>query len=149
MHTHAIQIADNCIFDGCMRVARRGTGCVRFCYVPPGSRTPRRYHCQPDQAWADLRDQADRSLINPADLPALRALAAARIRPEFTSARYGMPGYAQLALGCATEIARGADDGSELGAFHDLFQPQREDNLTERLAEFSPAATDAGIIYVT
>jgi len=149
VHTHAIQIADNCIFDGCMRVARRGTGCVRFCYVPPGSRTPRRYHCQPDQAWADLRDQADRSLINPADLPALRALAAARIRPEFTSARYGMPGYAQLALGCATEIARGADDGSELGAFHDLFQPQREDNLTERLAEFSPAATDAGIIYVT
>ena len=46
-------------------------------------------------------------------------------------------------------VRRGADDGSELGTFHDLFQPQREDNLSERLAEFSPAATDAGIIYVT
>jgi len=149
VHAHAIQIADSCIFDGCVRVARRGAGCVRFCYVPPGSRTPRRYHCQPDQAWADLRDQAERGLIDIADLPALRALAATRIRPEFTSVRYGTPAYGQLATGCATEITRGADDGSELGAFHDLFQPQREDNLSERLAEFSPAATDAGIIYVT
>jgi hypothetical protein len=149
VHTHAIQIAANTIFGGNVRVARRGTGCVRFCYVPPGSRTPQRYHCQPDQAWADLRDQAERGVINAADLPALRALAAARISPEFTSARYGTPAYAQLAARCAAEITRGADDGAELGAFHDLFQPQREDNLNERLTEFSPAGTDAGIVYVT
>lgn len=149
IHADAIQIADNAIFDGHVRVARRGIGCMRFCYVPPGSRTSRRYECQPDQVWADLRDQADRGLIDAADLPALRALAATRVRPEFTSTQYGTPAYAQLAAGCATEITRGADDGAELGAFHDLFQPQREDNLTERLAEFSPAGTDAGVVYVT
>ena len=149
IHAHAIETADNSIFDGCVRVARRGIGCMRFCYVPPGSRTPRRYHCQPDQAWAGLRAQAERGVIDPADLAALQALAAARIRPEFTSARYGTPAYAQLAAGCAAEITRGADDGSEMGAFHDLFQPQRSDNLDQRLAEFSPAGADAGVIYVT
>jgi len=122
---------------------------MRFCYVPPGSRTPRRYHCQPDRVWADLRDEVRRGVLDPAGLPALQALAATRVRPEFTSVRYGTPAYAQLAAGCAAEISRGADDGSELGAFHDLFQPQRADNLSQRLAEFSPAGADAGIIYVT
>lgn len=147
--THGIEMAENSIFDGVVKVARRGAGCVRFCYVPPGSRTPRRYHCQPDQAWADLRTAAERGLVSPADLPALRALAAARIVPEFTDRRYGTPGYAQLATGSATEITRGAEDGSELGAFHDLFQPQREDNLLARLAEFSPAGADAAIVFVS
>jgi hypothetical protein len=67
----------------------------------------------------------------------------------FTSTRYGTPGYGQLAIGCAPEIAGGAEDGAEMGAFHDLFQPQREDNLITRLAEFSPVGTDVGVIYIT
>jgi hypothetical protein len=120
VHAHAIQIASETIFDGRVNVARRGVGCVRFSYLPPGSRTPRRYQSQSEQ-----------------------------VRPAFTSTRYGTPGYGQLATGCAPEIARGAEDGAEMGAFHDLFQPQREDNLTTRLAEFSPAGTDVGITYVT
>jgi hypothetical protein len=120
VHAHAIQIASETIFDGLVSVARRGAGCLRFSYVPPGSRTPRRYQCQSDQ-----------------------------VRPAFTSTRYGTPGYGQLAADCAPEIARGAEDGAEMGAFHDLFQPQREDNLVTRLAEFSPAGTDVGMIYVT
>jgi hypothetical protein len=69
--------------------------------------------------------------------------------PAFTSTRYGTPGYGQLAIGCRPEIARGAEDGAEMGAFHDLFQPQREDNLITRLAEFSPADSDVGIVYIT
>jgi hypothetical protein len=120
VHAHAIVIASQAIFDGRVNVARRGVGCLRFSYLPPGSRTPRRYQCQ-------------------SDLP----------RPAFTSTRYGAPGYGQLAPGCGPRIARGARDGAEMGAFHDLFQPQREDNLVARLAEFSPAGTDAGIIYIT
>jgi hypothetical protein len=120
VHAHAIQIASETIFDGRVNVARRGVGCVRFSYVPTGSRTPRRYQSQSDQ-----------------------------VRPAFTSTRYGTPGYGQLAAACAPEIARGAEDGAEMGAFHDLFQPQREDNLITRLAEFSPAGADVGIVYVT
>jgi hypothetical protein len=69
--------------------------------------------------------------------------------PRFTSTRYGTPGYAQLALGCPDEIRRGAEDSSEMGAFHDLFQPQREDNLRLRLDEYTPAGSDAGILFAT
>ena len=36
-----------------------------------------------------------------------------------------------------------------MGAFHDLFQPQRLDNLVLRLAEYTPAGCDAGIVIVT
>ena len=71
----------------------------------------------------------------------------ARVRPQFTSMRYGTPAYAQLALTCADEIRRGADDESEMGAFHDLFQPQRDANLRARLDEYTPAGMDVGILF--
>jgi hypothetical protein len=35
-----------------------------------------------------------------------------------------------------------------MGVFHDLFQPQREANLRARLDDYTPAGTEAGIIYV-
>jgi hypothetical protein len=142
---HAIESANDCIFMGCVNVARRQLGCMRFCYVPYGCRTPRRYHCQPDlvaQVVLDAFPDAAR-----------RAIATAserlRVRPQFTSSRYGSPAYAQLGFDCASEITRGAEDESELGAFHDLFQPQREANLAARLEEFTPASMDAGIVFVT
>jgi hypothetical protein len=146
--THAVQLAEDTIFDGTLHVARRGVGCLRFCWVPPGSRTPRRYHCQPDLVWADLRRQAERGDLDPADLPHWRDIEVRRLEPQFTSRRYGTAAYGQLALACAPEITRGAESGSEMGAFHDLFQPQRADNLRARLAELSPAGTDAGVVYV-
>ncbi|MHC3474707.1 hypothetical protein ACYF6T_39275 [Streptomyces sp. 7R007] len=71
------------------------------------------------------------------------------VRPLFDAVRYGTPWYAQLADRCPPQIRRGADDGGELGAFHDLYRPQREDGLRARLAEYAPAGTDAGIRYVT
>lgn len=127
VHTHAVQIAENSIFTGPVNVARRQVGCMRFSYVPHGSRTPRRFRCVPDR-----------------ERPGTRML-----RPVFTSERYGTPAYAQLAAGCPDAIGRGADDGGELGAFHDLYQPQRTDSLRARLAEYTPAGTDAGIFFVT
>ncbi len=69
--------------------------------------------------------------------------------PRFTSVRYGTPGYAQLASDCAVEITRGASDEAEMGAFHDLYQPQRDGNLAARIAEYTPAGTDAGVIHAT
>jgi hypothetical protein len=71
------------------------------------------------------------------------------VRPQFTSLRYGAPTYCQLSESCAVEIARGADDESEMGAFHDLFQPQRAANLIARVNEHVPAGSDAGIIYAS
>ncbi len=69
--------------------------------------------------------------------------------PQFNAVRYGASTYCQLAAACADEIKRGADDESELGVFHDLFQPQREANLHARLDEYTPAQTDAGIIFAS
>jgi hypothetical protein len=70
------------------------------------------------------------------------------VKPLFTSLRYSHAAYGQLTLNCAEEIRRGADDESEMGVFHDLFQPQRAENLRARLDEFTPAGMETGIIYV-
>lgn len=109
-----------------VRAERRQEGCVRFSYVPPGSRVPRRSHCQP---------------ATPAD--------AARVRPMLDSIRLGDPEYARLSLKCADEIRRGADDGSEMGAFCELTQPPREDHLRARLQEYLRFGLEAGIVYAT
>jgi hypothetical protein len=58
IQTHAIDLAENSIFCGKITVARRQRGCMRFCYVTPGSRTPVRYHCQPDLVEQAVRAQA-------------------------------------------------------------------------------------------
>ncbi|MFE6802187.1 hypothetical protein ACFVEN_10930 [Streptomyces sp. NPDC057681] len=123
VHTHAVEIAENSVFTGKLQVARRGIGCLRYSYVPAGSRTPRRHRCRPD--------------LTPG------------VQPLFAAVRYGTPWYGQLADSCPEEIRRGADDGAEMGAFHDLYRPQREDGLRARLAEYTPAGTDAGIFFVT
>ena len=143
--THAIMLAENSIFEGRVKVARRQQGCMRFCYVTPGSRTPRRYRCQPDLVEKQARDEHP----NPAEQEQAIAQERLRVRPQFNSMRYGTPTYCQLALTCAEEIRRGADDESEMGAFHDLFQPQREANLLARLEEYTPAGMDAGIIFAS
>jgi hypothetical protein len=140
---HAIELAENSIFMGCLNVARRQLGCMRFCYVPPGCRTPKRYHCQPDLVTQAIQQKEK----DPAKQSAAIAAARLRVRPQFTSIRYGSPGYAQLALTCAEEIVRGADHESEMGVFHDLFQPQRHANLAARLEEYAPAGMDVGIIF--
>jgi len=122
---------------------------MRFCYVPDGSRTPPRYSCQPDLVEAAVRDAFRRGELDAAARDSALRREEHRVRPQFESVRYGTPQYCRLAETCAPEIARGADDESELGAFHDLFQPQRETNLETRLAEFTPAGSDAAIIFVT
>lgn len=150
---HSIDLAENTIFNGVVTTARRQQGCVRFCYVPtPQSRTPRRYNCQPDLVEASvtqtLRDTAAHPPTN-AELEAARQRERDRVRPQFNSIRYSTPAYCQLSHTCAEEIKRGADDESEIGAFHDLFQPQRDANLRARLDEYTPSGMETGIIYVS
>ncbi len=156
--THAIDLAENSIFDGLIRVAHRQRGCMRFCYVRmPGSRTPRRYNCQPDLVEQAIETELRQAVQqqDPAAQPDQAELEAAkererdRVRPQFNSTRYGTPTYCQLAHTCAEEIKRGADDESELGVFHDLYQPQRAANLRARLEEYSPAGMAAGLIYAS
>jgi hypothetical protein len=156
IQVHAVELGENSLFNGRMTVARRQYGCLRFCYVMPGSRTPPRYQCQPDlveRAIAQkLRDEAtEHSLPQPtaSEIEAAMDCERVRVAPQFNSTHYGMPTYCQLAATCAEEIVHGADDESEMGVFHDLFQPQREANLRVRLDEYIPAGADVGIIIAS
>jgi hypothetical protein len=156
VRTHAIKLAENSIFNDRIAVVRSQQGCVRFCYVAPGSRTPRRYHCQPDGAEVaeverarDVARRANAPAPGQAEIEAAQRSARSRVRPQFNSVRYGTPTYCQLATSCAPEIKRGAHDESEMGVFHNLFQPQRNANLRARLDEYTPAGIDVGVIFVT
>lgn len=156
IHVHSIELGENCIFEGRITVARRQRGCVRFSYVVPGSRTPPRFQCQPDLVeraiTQKLYDEAkEHSLPQPTaiEIEAAKECERVRVAPQFNSTHYGMPTYCQLAATCPEEIVRGADDESEMGVFHDLFQPQREANLRVRLDEYIPAGSDVGIILAS
>ncbi|MDE3011011.1 MAG: hypothetical protein KGI67_09000, partial [Pseudomonadota bacterium] len=48
LHLHALALAENSLLLGEVKVARRQQGCLRCCYVAPGSHTPARHLCQPD-----------------------------------------------------------------------------------------------------
>jgi hypothetical protein len=129
--------AGNSIFTGVVTAQRQQTGCVRFCYVPAGSTTAPRYHCQPDLALNGITDPGTQNAIR------------ARLEPQFTSIDFGQPGYAQLSLRCAKEITTGAEDGSEMGVFNFLRQPQRKTNLLTALGEYLRFGLEAGLIEET
>lgn len=149
VEVHAITLAEESIFTGLIRVARRSEGCMRFCsYLPEGSRTPRRYHCQPDVAAAALAESLPPALSAAERENVLRA-ERARTRPLFNSLRYGAAAYCQLAEACPPAISAGAEDESEIGVFHDLYQPQRLATLWARLDESVPAEMNAGIFLVS
>jgi len=135
VHTTILELASNTIFyarsykEGAapIHIERRQEGCVRFSYLPTGSRVPlHRYRCQPEKD----RDTGT-------------------IELHFTSRRYGDAGYGQLSQRTSDAILQGADDKAEMGAFHDLFQPQRAINLRLRLQEYLRFGFETGIIYTT
>jgi cytoskeletal protein CcmA (bactofilin family) len=147
IQTHELELAENSILMGQIIACRRQQGCVRFCYVAPGSRTPRRYECQPDLVEKAVLDLFTKKRITTAERNALLQSERLRVEPQFNSARYGRAVYCQLADACAPEISAGADEESEMGVFHDLYQPQRAANLRARLNEYTPAGSNVGIIY--
>ncbi len=143
--------ASETIFTGRVDTVQTQAGCVRFSYVAPGSRTPRRHRCQPDLA---IHARLDAELaLNPtvtaAQQDAIRASVAARMQPSFSAVAYGQPAYLQLRRGAPWGLRAGAADGSEMGAYCQLKQPQRESNLRVRLDEYLPFGLEAGAIYVT
>lgn len=140
VHAHAIQLAEDAIFSGCVHVERRQRGCMRFCWVCCSEATPRRFHCQPDLAIERAGAEGD-------ELRTQRIIA--RVRPIWDSRRYGDFEYARLADHTDAAVRRGAHDESEMGVFHDLYTPQRMARLREMLREFVPADAEVGVIPVT
>jgi hypothetical protein len=135
VHARQIVLASNTIFDALtdaldvwsapVSADQLQQGCVRYSYVPPGSRVPRPYACYPGPNVA------------------------APLVPAFTSVRFGDAGYCQLAEASGAAILSGADDQSEMGAFHDLHQPQRIANLRTSLNDYLRFGLEAGIFYAT
>jgi len=128
-------LASDTLFTGRIDVVQRQEGCVRFSYVPPGSRVPQRFRCQPAYAEDtpdDVRLEIER-----------------RVKPVFTSDRYGAPGYCQLRDDTDSGIRRGASDEGEMGVFHHLQQPQREANLRASLTDYLRFGLEAGFFFVT
>jgi hypothetical protein len=135
VHTLRMDLASNTIFAaellahdvwlGPVVADQLQQGCVRFSFVPLGSLVPREYRCQP----------------TPDDTSA--------VFPAFTALNCGAPGYCQLAIQSGIEITQGADDQSEMGVFHDLYQPQRESNLAGSLQEYLRFGLEAGIFHAS
>jgi hypothetical protein len=121
-----ILTAGNSLFCGAADVRQVQDGCVRFSYLAPGSRTPRRYHCQPaDPAAANM------------------------VAPRFTADQPASPGFGQLAPSCPVEITTGADDEGEMGAYHFLQQSLRLANLTSQLTAYLRFGLEAGVFFAT
>ena len=161
VHTKRLDLASNTIFAAALTDGdswshpvwsdQNQQGCCRFSFVPLNSIVPRRYRCQPDLAVEAALLEADQpkgSLTGP-ETQAITLATQSRVRPAFTARRYGLAAYGQLAGHCPEEIRRGADDEAEMGVFHDVFAPQREDNVKIRLQEYLRFGLEAGLFHVT
>ena len=130
----AIRLASNTIFHArqgdsrlpLVRAQRLQVGCVRFCWLPPGSMTPRRYEClSPD--FAGLQD----------------------VTPIFVSLRLGNPSYGLLSSDAPMAIWKGADNGSQMGAFFQIQETEALANIQIRSPEYLPANMEAGVFLVS
>lgn len=114
--------ASSCLLDGTVTVEHRQTGCVRFSYVGPGSRVPRRFRCVPPSA----------SEAGP--------------RPVYVSEDPGSPSWLALASSCPDVIAAGGEHGGEMGVHHHLGRPQRAAAARRLLAPYVPVGLQLGMV---
>jgi len=132
VRTRTMSLASNTIFHArlgsqdpwpaAIWASRRQAGCVRYCWLPFGSITPRRYNClPPDQAseWA--------------------------LEPHFVSLRYGDPSYALLSGDCPMAVWTGADIGSQIGVYLQIQETEAVANVQLRAPEYLPALMESGI----
>ncbi len=141
-------VADS-IVTGRLDSARRQVGSVAFSYVPEGSRTPRRTSCQPDDVLAQVDEAIARGDIPASEREMLHQQEAARVTPRFDSVRFGAPAYARLSAPEPPELARGAHDEGELGAYHFLWLAYRESRLRSGLPAYAPIGMDIDALFAT
>lgn len=109
MNVHRLW-ASEALITGNTNVTDTQTGCFRFSAAPEGSRLPRPY----ESHW--IKDS----------------------NHYFTSRRFGQPGYGQLSQTAPVELCRGAENGSEIGAFSALINPIKSDSLKAKVDEYMP-----------
>lgn len=103
--------ASELLLTGVGTVKNTQEGCFRFSAAPNTSKLPRPY-----ESFLFTHDS----------------------NHWFTSRRFGDPGYAQLSDTVPDAIARGAENGSEMGAFSGLLNPIKFDGLRTKIDEYMP-----------
>lgn len=145
--------ASETIFTGEVNVERCQAGCMRFSYLSlpadpaVAPKTPPRYRCQPSLEITTEEEKLKQEGKS-ADPAAIRKQVGLWLVPRFVSRLYGHPAYGQLSLATPEQIRAGGEDGSEMGVFSHLKQPQREANLRGALTEYLRSGLDAGVFYV-
>ena len=102
--------ASEALITGLVDVTDTQEGCFRFSAAPEGSRLPRQYESH---------------ILNDAV-------------HIFTSRNFGQPGYGQLSKTASPELYRGAENGSEIGAFSSLINPIKSNSLKAKVDEYMP-----------
>ncbi len=147
VYAHKLILASDSIFRDPIIVDDIQIGCVRYCSLPTDtSVTPPRYRCQPDfglQQW-----KAAKLVSGQIPTPIQIFTFEQTLIPQFTSTTYGQPAYAQLSPYTSTDISAGAENGSEMGAFQSLGQPQNSANINQILQEYLPAGLQPTVLNV-
>jgi hypothetical protein len=135
IHVRTMELASNTIFlarlarrdpwRAAVWCARKQAGCMRFCFIPADSITPRRYRCLPGDASSE-----------------------AAFRPQFVSLQYGQPSYALLSGNVPWAVWTGADNGSQMGVYKVLEETEAVRNTQLRVPEFLPFNLEAGVFLV-
>ncbi len=124
-----LPLAENSIFRDPLKVHNRQGGIVRYCYVPAGSSTPRRFKCADKPDWLTF------------------------LSPDYD--HYGTADYCRLVddrdenqKGQPHPILQGGEFGGEMGVYYHLFDPLRIAILRRRLDEYLPVDAQAEIFPV-
>lgn len=131
--------AEDCLFSEPVVATNCKPQSVRYSYLHPHSRL--------------LLDAPSRATLDATSATTPRVLDLVHCSqaspPIFVARRFGDPAYAQLAWNGPQEFLRGGSNGSELGAFSRLCQPQRWARLQQVLQEYLPLGQDLSIQFIT
>lgn len=113
--------ASEALITGLATVTDVQTGCFRFSAAPVASSVPKPY----EPCWIAASQQL------------------------FTSRRFGSSGFCQLSEAAPEALRRGAENGSEIGAFSSLLNPIKFDSLQAKIQEYMPFGLIPLFIYET
>jgi hypothetical protein len=121
-HLGRAEITDT-IIDGALVVQDAQDSCLRFSMVRSGGLIPSPYQC----------------VILPDGMPA----------GGFESTRFGDAGLCVLTPACPETIAKGGEDGKEMGAYNRALVPILTADLEAKIAEFSPVRAIVQLQFAT
>jgi hypothetical protein len=133
--------ATNGLFLDLVTVTRRQTGCLRYSFVPEGSKVPRMFRCQPDLALAAARE-AKGAPLTPPEAASVRL----SVQPVLMDEAPDEPTLAMLHPLCPEAIREGGEGGAEIGVFARAAWGLVRSNLETLFADFLPLALEGVVI---